>query len=169
MSQGPQSKIGKKKTGTFVALFLPANALIPPSPQIIPIFLSAQLEILKHRCPYVYIEGVGLSRSVGNDVDAHVPAVEVAVDVDVGYDEVFSGKIPSAAGGEFPFWGEAEFAVYGYGLGGGAHKPRFGLNEVVVDVEAPREVKIDVGIAVGVDLGCLCRLSSRGGAGGGAR
>ena len=69
----------------------------------------------------------------GYPVEAHFPAVEVAVEVDGGVGETFVDEVVASGDGDTPVWGD-------FGVGGDAE----GLDDVVFEVVLCSDIGADV-------------------------
>jgi len=89
------------------------------------ILLLLILQILQRLSLHVDGEVPALVTANRNPVEAHLPAVQVAVDADVGIGDVVVDEVPTGREGEFPLGRDADVAVEADGVyvcvGGDAH------------------------------------------------
>ena len=92
--------------------------------------LNENLQVLQGLGLHVDGEVPALVAADGDPVEAHLPAVQVAVDAEVGVGDVVVHEIPAGREGDFPFGRDADIAVEAdgvhYRVGGDAHEGGIG-------------------------------------------
>ena len=90
------------------------------------ILLFLILQVLQGLRFHVDGEVPALVAADGNPVEAHLPAVQIAVDADVGVSDIVVDEVPTGGEGDLPFGGDIDVAIEAervhMGVGGDAHE-----------------------------------------------
>ena len=82
--------------------------------------------------------------------------MKVTENGDRGIGEIIGLEVPTAGIANFPLGGEVEVTTEVKGHGGVPDHSGIGIAEVVIQVEAPGNVEIDIGVPEVLDLVPLC-------------
>ena len=111
---------------------------------------------MQDACLDVYVDIIALSKAKGNPVELDFPAMQIAVDINVGIAKILVLDVVPRRPANFPVFGYADIATKIHGLGYvGFLVDVFGIGQVVTYRKRPRDIEVNIKVWVGIDEGRL--------------